>query len=1052
MKKCYMRVCNYCLLVMLLLVSGSLSAQTRTVSGVVTDNNNEPIMGATVIVKGTQNGSVTGPNGSYSIDAPGDATLVFQYQGNTTEVPVNNSTSVNAQIADANVLDDVIVVGYGTVRRGSITGSVASLKGSEMIQTKNENPENMLTGRLAGVRVWQKSAEPGAYNSSFDIRGFSDPLVVIDGVPRTMADFQRMNPVDIEDISVLKDASAAIYGSRSANGVLLVTTKKGKEGKARVTYNGSFTFQKPSNMPLLADPIDGMTLFNEMSRDDVATGGNPTLAFPEWRIQEYRDGTRTAADWTSYVFANWSPQTQHDLSISGGSEKVQYYVSMGYSYQDSFFKSGDLNYHKFNVRSNLSAEIAKGLTFSLGLSGVADTQNQPYTGAVALIRNYWRQGTLAPVYADPEETMLNYDALDLQENTVAMMTSDVSGFKKYQKKFFSGTVDLKYDFGTITDALRGLSVKALAGYDYRLDNNSIYKKAYYLYKHNTIDDSYTQSVFPGSSPSSMRREFYDKQQLLGQIMLNYDRTFAEKHKVGALIGWEVQKNNSDNFYASRDLAYSSPYLFAGIVTGQQGGMNSGDFSEYAQGALIGRLNYSYADRYIVEAQFRYDGASTLAPGYQWHFFPSASLGWRISEEPFFKSVSGLSFINQFKLRASYGTLGEQNWAYDWMTGYTYPATGENAAAGYYNHWAPGYIFNGSYTLGMVPNALPNEKISWATSTSFDIGFDFEAWNGMLGVTFDYFDRHRTGLAARAQGEIPTAIGATAPNENLNSDRQMGLELELSHRNSVGDFSYQIKAIGTVTRRKDLIYVQNSSYGNSYDKWRSDSRNDRYQGVQFGYEGAGRYTNWDDIREYPIYKGNSTLPGDYKYLDWNGDGEITGLDEHPFAFDQTPWLQYSLSFDASYKNWDLSLLFQGSAMGSMQYQEPLFRIWGVKENAGGALEQYTDRWHTADPYADPWDPSAEWVKGYYSFNQRGLKGNSDFNRVSTAYLRLKSIELGYTIPKIKALDTLQMRVYFNAYNVFTITGVKFVDPEHPDSDLGRLYPLNRTFTLGLRLSF
>jgi hypothetical protein len=237
------------------------------------------------------------------------------------------------------------------------------------------------------------------------------------------------------------------------------------------------------------------------------------------------------------------------------------------------------------------------------------------------------------------------------------------------------------------------------------------------------------------------------------------------------------------------------------------------------------------------------------------------------------------------------------------------------------------------------------------------------------------------------------VGTGAPRENLNSDRQFGIDLELSHRNRIGELSYTVKAIGTITRRKHLVAVEKGPWGNSYDRWRNDNLNNRYQGVQFGYESAGRYTNWEDIWSYPIYKDRDILPGDYKYEDWNGDGEINGQDEHPYAYDQTPWLNFSLAYNCTFKSFDLSFLFQGTAMGSMQYKEPLYAIWGT--NGGGTLEQYTDRWHPVDPQADPYNPETEWAGGYYGYTGRYARDNSEFNRVSTAYLRLKSIELGYT---------------------------------------------------------
>ena len=1040
-----------CLMTLLVVWTPSwLWAQTVTVSGTVTDDKNEPVAGVVVVVKGTTTSTIADVNGVYTVKAPADATLRFSSLGfNDKEEAVNGRSVVNITLTPAEqLLDEIVVVGYGTQRKVTLTGAVAGVKGAEVIQTKNENVQNMLTGKIAGVRVWQKSAEPGTFNNNFDIRGMGSPLVIIDGIPRTMAEFQRLNPSDIDDVSVLKDASAAIYGVRAANGVVLVTTKKGTtEGKAKVTYTGSFTFQQPSGMPKLADAFESMTIFNEQKMNSVNSSIGD-IVYTDQYFEEYRNGTRRTTDWNSLVFSDFSPQTQHDISISGGNERTQYYISLGYFSQEGFFKSGDLNYNKTNLRSNITTQIAKGLKFDLNLSGILDQRNNPYSDASYLIRTYWRQGVLYPAYADPEQTMLNYEGLEMDENTVAMMTSDVSGYRQYNQKYIQSSAALNYDFGTITSILQGLSAKAVFSFDYRMDDNKMFQKEYYQYAYS----SYAQKLYTPSSPSQMRREFYSKQQVLGQFLLNYDRAFGE-HKVNGLVGWETQSRKGDNFYAQRDLAFASDYLFAGVVEGQVGNMSSdfNDVYKLGNSALIGRLNYAYGSRYIAEVQFRYDGSSKFASGHQWGFFPSASVGWRVSEEPFFKSIEALSFINQLKIRASYGVLGDDgDLQYDWASGYTYPATSGNAENGYYNQYAPGYLFDGSFVYAATPSAIPNEDITWYTARTLDIGVDFEAWNGLFGFSFDYFDRRREGRFARNTGDLPTVVGATAPRENLDSDRHFGIELELTHRHKIGDLNYKVKAIGTITRQMYLYASEKGPWGNSYDRWRNDNLNNRYQGVQFGYTGAGRFTSWQDIWSYSIYHDNGVLPGDYKYEDWNGDGEINSLDEHPYAFDQTPWLNFSLNLDFEYKGFDLNVLLQGSALGSMQYKEPLYAIWG--NNGGGVLTQYLDRWHPVDPTVNPYDPSLEWVSGYYGFTGHYPTENSDFNRVSTAYLRLKSIELGYTLPKIKALPDVGLRVFVNAYNLLTFTGVKFVDPEHPEDDLSRLYPLNKTYSVGLNISF
>lgn len=1034
----------------LVMSSAAAQAQGIMVKGKVVDQHNEPVIGATVGVDKGKAKTVTDIDGNFTLQVPANAQIVVNYIGmKPATQSVGGRRELNFVLQDdVNQLQDVVVVGYGTQKRGSITGSVAAVKGDEMVRTKNENPQNMLTGRVAGVRVWQKSSEPGSYNNNFDVRGMGTPLVIIDGVPRDMSDFQRMNADDIQDISVLKDASASIYGLRSANGVVLVTTKKGQAGQTKFSYNGSYTIQSPKSMPKLLDAYKTMTLYNERNLNNVNGGSK---IYTDEMFDEFRNGTRRETDWNNLIFAKTSPQSNHNITVSGGNDKTQYFVSFGAFYQEGFFKSGDLNYHKYNITSNLTTEVYRGLKLSLNINAMTDKQNNPYCTSTDIIRNYWRQGVLFPAYADEAGTMLNYDGLDLEENTVAKMTADISGYRRYKQSQVLTSGIFEYDFGTLTNVLKGLKAKVMFSYDYHLNNNTIYRKQYYQYAYDPATQTYKQKLYASSAPSNLRREHYDTQQFLSQYTLSYNRDFGP-HSVAAVVGMETQRRTGDNFYAMRNLAFSSPYLFNGVEEGQVANSATGGIYSANYNAFIGRLNYSFAQRYLIEGQFRYDGSSKFAKGHRWGFFPSVSLGWVVSEEPWFKNIEFLKGVDQLKLRASYGEMGDDSGAnYDWVAGYTYPSTSGNSEKGYYNQYAPGFIFGSQFVYAATPMAIPNELISWYKAKTFNVGVDFDTNNKLFGFSLDYFSRKMTGLYEYRTSEFPTVIGAKPPRENANSSRNFGMELELRHHNRIGrNFVYNVKGIVTITRQKYLTAIQNGPYANAYDQWRNDHLNNRYQGVQFGYEGNGRYQNWDEIWNETLYHEKDLLPGDYKYLDWNGDGEINSQDEHPYAFDQTPWMNYSLSIDCAYKGFDFSMLWQGSALGSMSYEEPLYSIWG--QNGGGALEQYWDRWHPADENADPYDPNTKWVKGYYAYTGHYPSANSTFNRVSTAYLRLKQIELGYTLPKWKVFPSLNLRVYANAYNLFTITGVKFVDPEHPSDDLGRLYPLNRTYTFGVQVSF
>lgn len=1022
------------------------SAQnTLKVSGTVKDQSGEALIGVNVMVRGSSTGAATDLDGHWSLSVPSDAVLEFSLVGMTTiSQPVAGRTVIDVVLSpDTNLLESVVVVGYGTQKKGSITGSVAAVGGDELVKTKTENPENMLTGRVPGVRVWQRTAEPGSYDANLDIRGMGSPLVVIDGVPRTMEDFQRLAPGDIENVSVLKDAAAAIYGLRGGNGVLLVTTKTGSEGRTKVSYDGTFTFQTPASLPRQMDAVSAMLMVNEANLGGIE-GGSPE--FSNDYIQQFLDGSLKGTDWNNLVVQKMAPQTRHDLSISGGTDKVQYYVGLGYFYQEGFWKTGDLNYEKYNLRSNVTVNLIDGLRFNFNLAGYADNQDNPYDNSELIIRYWWKQSTIWKAFADPAGTMLNYEDLELDINSVARIDSDVSGYRRNDRKNFSLTSSLDYDFGTLTDVLKGLTLKGMVSYDFLLKESETYRKEYYQYAWNEMAQSFDQKLYGASSPSQLRRSSADNSQWLVQALMSYNRDFG-KHAVGAVLGWEAQKKRGSGFFGQSNLVFASPYFTAADVEDQQIGQT--DLYEYAYESAIGRLNYSYDQRYLFEAQFRYDGSSKFYPGKQWGFFPSVSVGWRISQEPWVKDNASLGFINNLKLRASYGVIGDDGSAnYEWATGYTYPAT-SLSTNGFYTWLGPVY-YMGSWVMGASEKALANTAITWYTNKTFNVGLDVELWRGLFGFSLDYFRRVRSGLMARNSASLPTIVGATAPLENMNSDEHSGFELELSHRHRVGDFHYGIKTMLSLTRQKMLDYNSTTKYSNSYDYWRNNNLTNRYQGIQWGHEVVGRYTSWEDIWTYDQYKENGTRPGDFKYLDWNGDGEINSQDIHPYTFNQTPWLNYSLSFDGGWRNFDFSVLFQGSALGSVQFGEPQLGIWG--QHGGGMLEQFYDRWHPSVVTNDTYDQTLEWIQGTYAYGGRSADGNSDFNIQPIDYIRLKSVEVGYTIPGLGKKDNLGIRIFANAYNPFTITGVKYIDPEHPADDYGRLYPLNKSFTVGLGFTF
>ena len=1018
---------------------GSLQGmqQQKSVSGKVTDSSGGSLPGVSVVVKGTTYGTVTGSDGRYSLpNVPENGILQFSFVGmRSQEIAVGTKTTLNVVLAEEAIgIEEIVAVGYGVQKKATLSGAISAVKGQDIVTTKNENVQNMLTGKMAGVRVVQKTAEPGTFNNNFDIRGMGAPLIIIDGIPRSNSDLQRMDPNDIEDLSVLKDASAAIYGVRAANGVVLVTTKKGRFNTApEINYSGSFTWQKPAGMPTTLDAIDFMTLRNEQQMHNINNTTFPNWVWKQEDFEAYRNGTKTSTDWNDAIFSKTAPQTQHNLTVSGGNASTTYHVGLGYFYQDGFFKGDDLSYDKYNVRSNISTKVASGLTFDLNMSGIMETQNSQWYDTWDIFKRFWRTGPHSPAYADPEKTKLYYGLIE-GDNPLAWIDSDVNGYKKFDRKWMETSASLRWEI----PGVKGLSLKGLFAYDSYSSDETRFRKSYNEYRYNETLAIY--QTWPIDAPSTIQRTGYQTSQLLTQSMLEYKRTFG-KHNIKGLLVWETQKRQGDNFYAKRELPLPLDHLFAGVSANQVASMDAGAGALYENTnmALAGKVNYDFVNKYIVEGMFRYDGSSKFGPGHQWGLFPGGSVGWRISEEPFFKD-SRLSFVQQLKLRASYGILGDDGAsAYQFVSGYNYP-TASNL-----RNFNAGYIFGGSYTASADNKGITNPVITWYESKSLDAGVDMDAWNGLFGFTVDYFNRTRDGLLSTRTGGIPTVVGAGLPQENLNGDRTFGMELELKHRNKIGELSYQLRAIGSVTRTKSL-FVERAPNGSSWSNWKNNNT-DRLQGIYWGYQGAGQFTSWQEIWNSPYKISRSAIIGDYRFEDWNGDGVVDGNDVHPVNYDSYPWVNYSFILEATYKGFDLNVLFQGAALGSLTYGEKFIGPAGGNDNA---LKQFMNRWHPADPAVDPYDPQTEWIPGYYAYSGTNLTSNSTFNTENSAYFRLKSLELGYTFRNLKVLRNV--RLYLNAYNLFTITKVRDVDPEHPEDSYGYMYPLNKSYTFGLNVKF
>lgn len=1017
--------------------NNKIAQQSRLISGKVLDSQGEPIAGANVMVKGTSNGTITDLDGNFTIEASDNATLQISFIGFITQELSAKNTNITISLhEDTQKLEEVVVVGYGTQKKVTLTGAVAAISGDEILTTKNENVENMLSGKIPSVRVVQKSGEPGSYNNSFEIRGMGNPLIIVDGVPRE--NMSRLDPNEIENISILKDASAAIYGVRAANGVVLITTKKGSGSKLQLEYNGSVGWQRASGIPKTGNAVEYMTLMNENA---INNGRIPM--YGEEEIDAYRTGKKESTDWASCAINETAPQTQHSFSATGSTEKINYFLNFGYLDHEGFWKSGDLNYQRFNVRSNISAQITKRLKAEMLIGAMKDTKNSPYHDAWLVYKSIWTQVPIWPLYANNNPNYL-YNAADA-DHPMAITDSDISGYKKNNNKSFQGTFKLEYDVPYID----GLKARAMYSYDYSMWESKEFAKEYTLYTYDAEHDIYNGNK--AQSPSDVRRSFRENESSLLQLQLNYIRSFNDKHNLNILALYEESTSRMDNFYAKRQLSMDAvDQLFAGNSLNQEGSMNGSGYQpntrlenqngvwKIVNKGFVGRLNYDYSSKYIAEFSFRFDGSSKFSSGHQWGFFPAGSIGWRMSEESFIKNTPSLSFINNLKIRASYGKMGDDNSStYQFLSGYDYPNGG--------------YVLGGNYLNGLGMRGMANPFITWYTSKMLNIGLDADMWNGLLGFQLDVFSRDRDGLLATRNLSLPGTVGAGLPQENLEGDLTKGFELALTHRNNLKDFNYYFSGNISFTRTQ-WTDKEISQRGNSYRNWR-DNYMDRFNDLWWGLGYNGQYNSYDQIYNSSIQdsKGNSILrPGDYIYEDWNEDGVIDDNDIHPIATTGYPKINFGFTIGAEWKGIDLNLVFQGAAKSNVKYPEQLEAPLSWDRNG---LSMFMDRWHLSDPN----NPDSEWIAGYYPSTNKGETTNykdSERSVQDASYLRLKSLELGYSFPFsiLKYTGIQRARIYFSGYNIFTVTGIKYLDPEHPSDTYGYLYPLTKSYNIGLNITF
>ena len=1051
----YARQTFLCLLLLLGLFS-SLGAYAQSkISGKVVDDQNQALPGVSVVVKNTTTGSVTDTEGRYTVTTTSGATaLVFSYIGFTTqEVPIGGKSTINITLGtDTKSLNEVIVVGYGTQRKETVTGSVVSVKGADLVKSPTTNLSNSLAGRLPGVTAVNRSGEPGYDGSAIRIRGTNtlgnnSALIVVDGIPDRAGGLDRINPADIESISVLKDASAAIYGSRAANGVILITTKRGKTGKPQLSYTFNQGFAQPTLVPKLANAAQYATMLNDLSVYELpvnewsaATKGYQTTGSytgPDGTIRKapytpdditkYNDGSdpwgHPNTDWYKSTLKTWSPQTRHNMQLTGGTEDFKYLASLGYQNQDAFYKNSATGYKQYDLRVNIDANISKNLHLNLGVLAREEFRYYPTRGAGAIFRMQMRGKPNQPAFwpdGRPGPDIEN------GENPVVITTS-ATGYDRDKRDYIqtNGQLDFK------VPGVEGLKISGTAAVDKLNQNNKRWETPWTLYERGTGVDAngnpnLVASVRGPAEPRLSLGNNTELKILLGGIA-TYERKFGD-HGLTVLAGINRETIAGDNFNAFRRY-FISPAIDQLFAGGDLSKDNGGGAYNRARLNYFSRIAYNYKDKYLFEFLSRYDGSDIFPKETRYGFFPGVMAGWVISEESFWKN--SVPLVNYFKLRASWGQLGNDQ---IYLPGTTTLATYQYLGT----YGFDTYIINDAQQKILQESRIPNTNITWEIANNADVGLEGQLFNGKVAFEFDYFNNLRTSILYPRNASVPRTTGLILPPENIGKVRNSGFDGQISYNGQAGTLRYSVGVNGSYAQNKIIFWDE----APGAPEWQRSTGRPINSYVTYQYDGVFRDQADIDANTLDYSAIVKTIrPGDMKYQDYNGDGKITPDDRVRNNRTNLPLFQGGMNISASYKNFDLTILFQGSA-GAQQYIS-----LGESGNVGNYLQEfYTNRW-TVDNPSSVHPRIANRSDQYYS------GGNTYWLR-SADYIRLKNFELGYTIPETfgKKIGISSLRLYVNALNLLTIVNkLGSFDPE-ADNSTGQYYPQSRIINSGLSLRF
>ena len=1001
----------------------SFAQQQKSVSGKVTDSSGVSLPGVNISVKGTVIGTVTGLDGKYTLEVPdGNAILEFSFIGyNTESLSLQGQSTLDVMLVpDVKSLDEVVVIGYGTQKKGNVTASVSEIKSEDLLKSQAADISNSIAGRVSGIISIQRSAEPGDDASELLIRGRATlnengPLTMVDGIERSI---NEIDANEIASLSVLKDASAtAIYGTRGANGVILITTKKGRSGKPVFSYNSYAGFQNVINTPRYLNSYDFARLYNRATLNDDPSLPDDELPYSADDLQKYKDHSdpygHPDVNWWKEVVTPNALQYKHSLSLSGGSDNFKYYVSLGYLNQEGIYRTDNLK--KYNSRINIDANLTKTTTVSIGVGGDIQNRLKPGTGNVKDDGGIFSLICYLPPNAFPVKNEDGTWASLWGANPVADVSS-ISGRRQtvptnLQTTF---TVDQKLDFIT-----NGLSLKVVGAEDLGYSSYKDWYTPYLSY--------FNGEELNGGNLPSLYEGFDKYNNQTFEVHLNYTRTFNKSDISGLLL--YTQSSYYSNYIGASRTDFASPSLpeqFAGPRTNID---NYGGASEGGREGVLGRFSYAYDKKYFGEASFGFNGSENFPEGRRFGFFPSMALGWNMKGESFLQQVD---IIDNLKLRASYGEVGNDRVGYRRFL-YKSPV-----------YFGDNYVFGGSApspVQTLYSGELANPNVTWERAKKSNFGVDADFMNYKFGVKLDVFFENRDNILANRNQSVPATFGATLPVENIGKVSNNGYEAELRYKNKIGNFSYFVNVNYTFARN-DIKFIDEPENIPSYQM-----RTGHPIGQFFGYASEGFYQTQQQIDEHPKFVGVDPKLGQLMYKDIGGpdgkpDGVIDDLDVTAIGKSETPESIYGLALGGELKGFDINMLWQGASGYNVMRNGESFSEFNY---GGSALNYVLDNWTPENTNASyPRLSLSDW-----SYKQEA----STFWLHNASYLRLKSLEVGYSLPKqLFGNSTIsKLRIYLSGTNLLTFSKEKNFDPES-SSGYPYYYPVTRLTSVGISLTF